>query len=89
YLKYYLNSERVYAQIRCRMDGAAITRLTITKLNEIPISYPSLQEQKIIVAKLESFESNFTPLISNYQQTILRCEEMKKAVLAKAFNGEL
>ncbi|MDP4277071.1 MAG: restriction endonuclease subunit S, partial [Bacteroidota bacterium] len=42
YLKYYLNSERVYAQIRCRMDGAAITRLTITKLNEIPISYPSL-----------------------------------------------
>ena len=40
-----LNNKEMYLDIRRNMGGAAITRLTITKLNEIQIIVPPIQLQ--------------------------------------------
>ncbi|MCP4551963.1 MAG: hypothetical protein GY834_08000 [Bacteroidetes bacterium] len=58
-------------------------------MKEYKISFPSVQEQKQIVQKLDTLSAEIKKLESNYQQKIDNLEELKKSVLQKAFNGEL
>jgi len=50
---------------------------------------PPVTEQQTIVEHLDVLSARCKVLEINYQKTIAQCDEMKKAVLAKAFNGEL
>lgn len=50
---------------------------------------PSIKEQHQIVSKLDALSAKCKELKNNYLQTINDCDELKKAILAKAFNGEL
>ena len=71
------------------VSGMAQPKLNQKSLNSIPIPYPSLSEQQQIVSKLDALSEKCKELENNYQQTINDCDELKKAILAKAFNGEL
>ncbi len=53
------------------------------------LSIPSIDEQKSIVAKLDTLSTETKKLQSIYKQKIADLEELKKSVLAKAFSGEL
>ena len=46
FLSALLNNEKMYSTIRNNMGGAAITRLTISKLNTIKIIVPPIEIQK-------------------------------------------
>jgi len=50
---------------------------------------PEIDKQHTIVHTLEILSEKCRYLETNYQKTIEQCEEMKKTILAKAFNGEL
>ena len=50
---------------------------------------PSLTEQQTLVEKLDALSTETKRLETLYQQKLKDMEEFKKAVLAKAFNGEL
>jgi type I restriction enzyme S subunit len=45
YLAHLLNVESLYKKIRCRMAGAAITRLTLVKIKNITIPVPPIELQ--------------------------------------------
>jgi type I restriction enzyme, S subunit len=80
YLREVLNNEVMYAEIRRDMGGAAITRLTIKKIEKIRIPIPPLthqnqfadivtkiEEQKALVKKaIEETQHLFDSLMSEY-----------------------
>lgn len=69
--------------------GAAQKTVSLKSLRDFPIPLPPLPIQKQIVAKLDALSEKVKQLESNYKQILADCEELKKAVLKKAFNGNL
>lgn len=67
----------------------AMPKLSISRLSQIKISVPPLPIQKQIVAKLDSLSEKVKQLESNYKQVLADCDELKKSILKKAFNGEI
>ena len=68
---------------------ATIDFVSGAKVKSIPISYPSLVEQQKIIAKLDELDAKCKVLQDNYTKTIALCDDLKQALLRKAFNGEL
>ena len=86
YLRYYLKS--VIDNIKSLTIGAAYDALTIEKFQEMKICYPII-EQEQIVSRLDKLNEHCNTLQKNYEKTIALCDDMKQALLRKAFNGEL
>lgn len=88
FLSYNLKS--IIERLKSITIGAAYSALTIEKLKEMKISFPdSLVEQQAIVEKLDSLNERCQAMEENYRQTVLACDDLKQALLRKAFNGEL
>lgn len=69
---------------------ATLPIINKTKWENLSISYPKeLPIQKQIVAKLDSLSEKVKQLESNYKQVLADCDELKKSILKKAFNGEI
>lgn len=58
-------------------------------LKEKTIKYPDLRAQKEIVEKLDALHEQTQELEQIYTQQIADLDELKQAILKKAFNGEL
>lgn len=72
------------------VTGAAQPKLNQRALNNIVITYPiERSEQKEVVARLDKLKEHCQALEENYKKTIALCDDMKQALLRKAFNGEL
>lgn len=89
YLEHALNSPNAKKQAKKRTRGTANKNLVITDIKEITVPVPPIAEQHQIVTKLDTLSEKCKELENNYRQTITDCDEMKKSILAKAFNGEL
>jgi len=61
--------------------GATVHRIPAKLLENVDIYYPPLPEQERIVKKLDA--------LSTENKKLADLEELKKSILAKAFNGEL
>jgi type I restriction enzyme S subunit len=70
-------------------QGATRQAITKVQLQEFVINYPLLKEQKAIVTKLGVLSSETKRLEEIYEKKLADLEELKKSILAKAFNGEL
>ena len=53
------------------------------------IKYPSKAEQQRIAGTLNELSTKCNTLESNYSKTLTLCDDLKQALLRKAFNGEL
>lgn len=72
------------------ITGAAQPKLTQKALNSIIIEYPSDKEElAAIISRLDNLDERCKALQENYSKTIALCEDLKQALLRKAFNGEL
>lgn len=70
--------------------GATISRLYNDNLRRIVVRFPkSTVEQRRIVGQLEAIAVETQRLTSLYQQKITALDELKKALLHKAFSGAL
>ena len=69
--------------------GAAYVGINIEDLRQLPISFPQMKEQQIIVQKLDSLSFKIKKLEAIYKTKLNDLEELKKAILQKAFSGEL
>lgn len=88
YLVYKLNSNEVRNMMINNMSGVAITRLTLTKIKQAKMKFPTIEEQQKIVNILDRLLAKYNK-IKNLEQQLEKIELLKKAILAKAFRGEL
>jgi type I restriction enzyme, S subunit len=87
---YYLFiSDLVQKQVREKTYGTALMQINIGDLRKIVVRFPSLAQQKSIVAKLDALSAETKKLEAIYQQKLADLEELKKSILQKAFRGEL
>lgn len=71
-------------------NGATISRLYNDNLRQINISFPiEHEEQQSIVEKLDALSERCRAMENNHRQTLAACNDLKQALLKKAFNGEL
>jgi len=89
FLKYLLLSKPLQERIHAKSTGATVKGIKARWLKKIPIEFPALAEQRVLVAKLDSLLAETKKLEAIYQQKLMDLEELKKLVLHKAFNGEL
>lgn len=85
YVEYYLNIIRIEAYV----SGMAQPKLNQAMLNQIPIPFPPLPEQRRIVERLDALSAETKRLESIYRRKIADLDELKKAILERAFKGEL
>ena len=88
FLCYVMNSPMMYNYVRSKMEGAAITRVTLTKIKNFPITLPPLSEQQRIADRLDALSANVKALQTNYTETITLCNDLKQALLKKVFEED-
>ncbi len=89
YVYYCTINESFKAQIAKLTMQAAQPKLALTRLASATISIPSLKDQQSIVARLDTLKEKCKTLQANYEKTLSLCDDLKQALLRKAFNGEL
>jgi type I restriction enzyme S subunit len=90
YLEHFLNAPYAREQARKRTRGMANKNLVITDIKEIEIHFPeSLDEQRLIVTKLDSLATETQRLESIYEQKLTALEALKNSLLHDAFTGAL
>jgi type I restriction enzyme S subunit len=89
YIIHYLQSSQFKNNIISLAKRAAQPDITHKLFKEQSIPLPPLPEQEQIVARLDTLSANCKTLQANYERTIALCDDMKQALLRKAFNGEL
>ena len=85
YLVSWLNNPNAKASILTNMAGGAIKRLTLTKINALPILLPPLELQTQFAQIVEKIEA----LKAQYQQSLQELENLYGSLSQKAFKGEL
>lgn len=86
FLTYLLN----FKDLRNFARQAAQPVISNSSLENVWLQFPnSKEEQEAIVKKLDELSEQTKKLEENYKQKLLLLDELKKSVLAKAFNGEL
>ena len=72
-------------------NAGGSTRQAITKaqLEKFEIEIPTLSEQQQITEKLDALSERCKALEENYRQTVALTQDLKQALLKKAFSGEL
>ena len=89
--EFVLNKYLYYAlkALNIKSNGSAIPQLTVPMIAQYKINFPkSLDEQNTIICLLDRISEYCKTLQANYEKTIALCDDMKQALLRKAFNGE-
>lgn len=89
YMVYNLNSSKTKAMMINNMSGNAITRLTLSKIKTASITVCSLDEQTEIVRILDDLLAKEQQAKEAAEGVLEQIDLIKKAILARAFRGEL
>lgn len=90
FLKLWMESEAFQYALKEFSGGAAIQNVASVKiLKEINVPLPAVKDQKKIVSEIELFREETQRFEAIYQKKITALDELKKALLHKAFSGEL
>ena len=84
YLYYYLLSGINIDQMNSMIHGSALKRMTISKIDNLIISFPSLKEQKEIANYLNQKTQKIDTLIEKQQTLIKLLKEKRQAVISHA-----
>lgn len=69
---------------------ATLPIINKSKWENLYVNYPNRKdEQQSIVEKLDALSERCRAMEDNYRQTLAACNDLKQALLKKAFNGEL
>jgi type I restriction enzyme M protein len=84
FLSFYLNSEHGRNYMLSLVSGVAITRLTLTKINQAEILLPPLPTQQAIVAEIEAEQA----LVNANRELIARFEKKIQTTLARVWGED-
>jgi len=88
FILYAFKSHNITDQIK-DLTGTTVSHLPLNKAKELVINIPSYQVQNELVIQIKEIESNIHQVISIYEEKLASIDELKKAILQKAFSGEL
>jgi len=87
---YFSKSRNYWNQANSLSSGSAQPHFNGHALKEVVFNFPKeINQQKIIVQKLDALSKEIKELESIYKQKIKDLEELKKSMLQKAFSGKL
>lgn len=90
FLNYFLNSKIAFDYGKTVVISSVNqANINGTKLKGYPIPAPSLEDQKIIVGKLDDLRDQTQHLEALYQRKLTALHELKKSLLQRAFSGQL
>ena len=89
FFNYYLQNPSFKKKLRGIISKTTLEKFNKTQFKELTITFPSAQECNSIVATLDDLNAKCKVLQDNYTKTIALCDDLKQALLRKAFNGEL
>ena len=86
---YFFLSKRFQDELKEQATGLTAQGIKASRLKEILVPYLDIQAQQSIVSTLDELNAKCKVLQENYTKTIALCNDLKQALLRKAFNGEL
>lgn len=89
FLSLFFNSPGMKQKFQQIRSGSTVPHLTCGEVKELLIGLPDLSTQKRIVDHSREFSDETQRLEAIYKQKIAALNELKKALLNKAFTGEL
>jgi len=88
FLRYILNSSFILEKMQQEAKGTTQRFVGLDYLRSFQIPLPPLSVQKEIVAHLDKLSEDVKRLEANYKQIIANCDELKKSILKKTFEGD-
>lgn len=89
YLFYYMLSDVFLRYATTAGERSVLPKINQKELAIIPISVPSIKEQKEIVLRVDSLLALAEKIESQYQSLNAKIDQLPQAILAKAFRGEI
>jgi type I restriction enzyme S subunit len=90
FMRSLLSSPKYQRRMADDAGGATIKHIYITRVDKMPVAFPeSLQEQSRLSSRLDFLAIETQHLARLYERKLAALEELKKALLRQAFNGEL
>ena len=89
YLLYYLRSDFGYSELIKHKKATAQESISIRAIRDVSVILPSLEEQIEIVKILDSIFVNEEVVKSSAETVLENIDIMKKAILGRAFRGQL
>lgn len=89
FLGFWLRSYYLQHLIKLETKSAAQGKLALTRIKTLPFLNPSIEEQNIIVGKVNYFLNLADRLEQTVQSAQKRVNLLTQSILAKAFSGEL
>ena len=89
FIKNYLESSEVRYYFSSLSHGGTMDILNLTTLKTLPIPLPPLNEQRRVVAKLDSLFARSRRAREELERIPKLCDRYKQAILAAAFRGDL
>lgn len=68
---------------------ATLPIINKSKWESLLVAIPAIFDQQSIVSRLDTLNEKCKALQANYEKTLSLCDDLKQALLTKAFNGEL
>lgn len=89
-LRYVLSSDGVLNEMHKKAKGSNQPFVSLGYLRNFVITIPeSIEEQNELVARLDVLSEKCKTLQANCEKTLNLCDDLKQALLRKAFNGEI
>lgn len=89
FLLFSIYSPLVRNQIDAKSKGSTVGHLRVGEVGGLPCLLPSLDEQRIIVCKLEKFCAQFDALAAEAQTAITLLQERRTALISAAVTGKI
>ena len=89
FLRYYFTSKEFIVYANAMATGSTIKNLGLKAMRNMTLNLPSIPEQDEIVRILDNMLNAMQKSKESAEQVIDQIDTMKKAILARAFRGEL
>lgn len=89
FVRYFLQSAPGAEALGARESGSVQQVINLGELRQVQVPYPSLDQQREIITRLETMEAETQRLAAIYQSKLAALEALKKSLLHQAFSGEL
>jgi type I restriction enzyme S subunit len=89
FLTFWLNSDLAQAWLHDHYRGIDMPGLNLRDVRKLPIPFCSIEEQKEIVARIETLFAKAEKMEDSYKILKEKIDHLPRAILATAFRGEL